>query len=77
MPFGLSGASQSFQWFIDTALRDITITLHNGQKQDVSVFAYIDDILLASSNLEIHMLELHAVFQAPHGFRLQDKPPKM
>ena len=63
MPFGLSGASQSFQCFIDTALRGITITLPNGQEHEVSVFAYIDDMLLASSNHDMHMLELHAVFQ--------------
>ena len=31
MPFGLSGASQPFQQFIDTALRGITITLPNRQ----------------------------------------------
>ena len=47
MPFGLSGASQSFQRFIDTVLRNITITLPNGQVEEVSVLAYIDDILLA------------------------------
>ena len=49
MPFGLS-ASQSFQRFIDSALHNITITLPNGEEKEVSVFADIDDILLASSN---------------------------
>ena len=63
MPFGLSGASQSFQRFIDTALSGITVTLPNGQEHEVGVFACIDYILLASSNHDIHMLELHAVFQ--------------
>ena len=52
--FGLSGASQSFQRFIDTALRNITIRLPNGQEKDFCVFAYIDDILLVSSNHETH-----------------------
>ena len=71
MVSGLCGASQSFQRFIDTALRGITITLPNGEEQDVSVFAYIDNILLVSSNHEVHMLELHAVFQHLTDFGLR------
>ena len=76
MTFGLSGASLSFQRFIDTALRGITIRLPNGQEQDVSVFAYIDDILLTSSNHEVHMLELRAVFQCLTDFDLCISPLK-
>ena len=74
MPFCLSGASQSFQRFIDTALHGITITLPNEQEKEVSVFAYIDDILLASSNHVIHMLELRAVFQRLTDFALRISP---
>ena len=50
MPFGLSGASQSFQRFIDMAIRNITIHLPNGEEKYICVFAYIDDILLLSSS---------------------------
>ena len=74
MPFGLSSASQSFQRFIDTALRNITITLPNGEEKEVSVLAFIDDILLASSSHEIYMLELHAVFQRLTDFGLCISP---
>ena len=76
MPFGLSGASQSFQRFIDTALCDIRITLPNGQEQDVSVSAYIDDILLASSNHELYMLEQRAVFRRLTDFGHRISPLK-
>ena len=54
----------------------MTITLPNGQKQDVSVFANIDDILLTSSNHEIHMLELQAVFRYLTDFGLRISPLK-
>ena len=76
MLFGLSWASQSFQRFIDTALRNITVTLPDGQKQEVTVFAYINDILLTSSNREKHMLELHALFQHLTDFGLRISPLK-
>ena len=76
MSFGFSGASQSFQPFIDTAFRGITITLPNGPEHEVSIFAYIDDILLASSNHDMHMLELRAVFQCLSDFGLRISPLK-
>ena len=76
MPFGLSGASQPFQRFIDTALHNITIRLPNGQDRDVCVFAYIDNILLTSSNHKTHMLELCAVFQRLTDFGLRISPLK-
>ena len=76
MPFGLSGASQSFQRFINTALRNITVTLPNGEEKEVTVFTYIDDILLASSNHATHMLELRAVFQRLTDFGLRISPLK-
>ena len=56
MPFGLRNASQTFQRFIDSVLRDVPAT-----------FAYIDDILVASKTPEEHHQHLHLVFQ-----RLQD-----
>ena len=76
MPFGLSGASQSFQHFLDTVLRGITITLPSRQKHEVSIFAYIYDILLASSNHMLHMHELRAVFQCLTDYGLRISPLK-
>ena len=76
MPFGLSAASQSFQRFIDTDLRNIRIHLPNGEEKDICVFAYTDDILLASSNHKTHMLELHALFQCLTDFGLRISPLK-
>ena len=62
MPFGLSGASKSFQRFIDSALRDITVTYPNGITKEITVFVYVDDILLASDSDESHLVELKALF---------------
>ena len=56
MPFGLLNASQTFQRFINSVLRDVPAT-----------FAYIDDILVASKTADEHQQHLRLVFQ-----RLQD-----
>ena len=71
MPFGLSGASQTFQRFIDTVLRDLYITLPGGKRHQITVFAYIDDILLASNNSQLHLLELEALFQRLTNYGLR------
>ena len=52
MPFGLKNAAQSFQRFIDEVLRGLHFT-----------YAYIDDVLIASSNPEEHFQHLQAVFE--------------
>ena len=64
MSFGFSGVSQSFQRFIDTALRNITVTYPNGITKEITVFAYVDDILLASDNEESRLVELKAYSHA-------------
>ena len=52
MPFGLRNAAQTFQRFLDNALRGLPF-----------VFCYIDDILISSANVEEHERHLHEVFQ--------------
>ena len=50
MPFGLRNAAQSFQRFIDQVLRGLSYT-----------YAYIDDILIASTTKEEHLTHLREV----------------
>lgn len=72
MPFGLSGAAQTFQRFITEVMRDLKKT-HNGMiPEEISVFSYIDDILVASKDEESHLEDLTAVFErlAQFGLRL-------
>lgn len=52
LPFGLQGAAQSFQRFIDNALRDLDFC-----------FAYLDDLLIASTDEKEHKNHLHLLFQ--------------
>ena len=52
MPFGLRNAAQTFQRFMDTIFRGIDFT-----------FAYIDDILIASENIEQHQQHLRTIFK--------------
>lgn len=61
MPFGLRNAGQSFQRFLDQALRPLPFC-----------FAYLDDILIASTSPEEHMSHLRALFtcMANHGLVL-------
>ena len=52
MPFGLRNAAQTFQRFIDQVLRGLD-----------GVYAYIDDILVASGTAEQHQAHLQDLFQ--------------
>ena len=76
MPFGLSGASQSFQRFNDTALHNITVTYPKGITKEITVFAYVDDILLASDNEESQLVELKALFPWLTDYGLRISPLK-
>lgn len=59
MPFGLRNAGQSFQRYISRALGDLDF-----------VFAYLDDILIASSSPEEHEEHLRIVLQRLKEFSL-------
>ncbi|CAH8500068.1 unnamed protein product [Schistosoma mattheei] len=51
MPFGLKNAAQTFQRFMDNVTRGLDF-----------VFAYIDDVLIASSSLEEHIQHVQILF---------------
>ena len=72
MSYGPSGASQSFQRFIDTVLRDLCVIDSIGISRPVTVFAYIDEILIASSDEAAHKLDLRALFVrlSEYGLRI-------
>ena len=65
MPFGLRNAAQTFQRFIDEVLRDLHFC-----------YAYIDDILIASSIPAEHQNHLIAVFQRFKEFGVIINPSK-
>nr|VZI36458.1 unnamed protein product [Spirometra erinaceieuropaei] len=52
MPFGLRNATQTFQRFIDQVLRGLDV-----------VYAYIDDLLVASSDAAEHEIHLRQLFE--------------
>ncbi|GFQ77491.1 hypothetical protein TNCT_546721 [Trichonephila clavata] len=52
MTFGLRNAAQSFQRFLDSLFRDLPFC-----------FVYIDDILIASRNLDEHISHLKEIFR--------------
>ena len=60
MTFGLRNAGQSFQRYIYRVLGDLNF-----------IFAYIDDILIASSTKEEHENHLRIVFQRLKEFSLR------
>ena len=51
MPFGLRNADQAFQRMMDSTCKELPF-----------VFAYIDDLLVASSNEQEHLTHLEALF---------------
>ncbi|BHF83023.1 hypothetical protein SprV_0802616400 [Sparganum proliferum] len=65
MPFGLRSAVQTFQMFIDRVLRGLPF-----------VYAYIDDLLVASRNAEEHKEHLALVFDCLDQFGVVINPSK-
>ncbi|BHF80463.1 hypothetical protein SprV_0702359100 [Sparganum proliferum] len=65
MPFGLRNTSQTFQRFVDRVLHGLPF-----------VYAYIDDLLVASSTAEEHMEHIAAVFDRLQQFSVVLKPSK-
>ena len=55
MPFGLRNTAQTFQRFIDHVLRGLHFC-----------YAYLDDLLVASSSPQEHLKHLRLVFQRLH-----------
>lgn len=60
MPFGLRNAAQTFQRFMHQVLYGLDF-----------VFVYLDDILVASKDLEEHKQHLHTLFQRLEEFGLK------
>nr|CDS28529.2 gag pol polyprotein [Hymenolepis microstoma] len=65
MPFGLRNAAQSFQRFMDQVFRALDF-----------VFAYIDDVLIASSNKDEHKQHLRRVFGRLQQYGITVNPEK-
>ncbi|GFT48572.1 hypothetical protein TNCV_2783541 [Trichonephila clavipes] len=65
MQFGLCNAASTFQRFID----EVTCGLK-------SVYAFIDDILIASQNVQEHTTYLRALFERLDNYGLTIKPSK-
>ena len=57
MPFGLKNSAQAFQRLMDTVCRGLDFA-----------FVYIDDILVASNNIETHKEHLRLLFQRLQEF---------
>ena len=65
MPFGLRNAAQTFQRFIDQVLRGLPF-----------VYAYIDDLLIASTSPDEHKIHLRQVFQRLNDHGMVINPAK-
>ncbi len=65
MPFGLKNAAQTFQRFIDQVLCGLTFC-----------YAYIDDVLVASTSPEEHLRHLQLVFERLQHYGIIINPQK-
>ena len=65
MPFGLRNAAQTFQRFIDEVLRGLDF-----------VYAYIDDVLIASSSEAEHLAHLDILFNRLSKYGIVINPSK-
>ena len=62
-PFGLKRSPNAFQRFIDSVLNDLRVYPGTPNERKVSIFCYIDDILIASRNEKEHLEDVEAVFK--------------
>jgi len=67
MPFGLHSAPATFQRLLDSVL---------GPELEPNVFVYLDDIIVASPDLESHLRHLREVFDRLRQASLQINPEK-
>ena len=67
MPFGLANAPATFQWLMETCLRDLNLNY---------CIIYLDDIVIFSKDLANHLMRLEAMFQKLEHARLKLKPSK-
>lgn len=65
MPYGLRNSAQTFQRFMDEVLRGIS-----------DIFVYIDDILIASTDVNHHLSTLEKVFQRLSNYGVVINPSK-
>jgi hypothetical protein len=65
MSFGLRNAAQTFQRFIDEVLRELDFC-----------YAYIDDMLVASTSEDEHEQHLHTLFQSSTEYGVSLNPAK-
>ena len=65
MQFGLCNASSTFQRFVDEVTRNLK-----------GVYAFVDDILIASKSKEDHVLHLRALFERLEYYGLSINPSK-
>ncbi|CAH2093702.1 unnamed protein product [Euphydryas editha] len=64
MPFGLKNAPATFQRLIDRFRAGASL-------QDVTILAYLDDLLVISDSFDKHLLDLRAVFDRLRVFKLR------
>lgn len=76
MPYGLCGASQVFQRFLDTALRGLKVIAEDGRERPVNIFNYVDDILISSNSETEHKEDLRALLRRLSDNSLQINPLK-
>lgn len=76
MPYGLSGAAQTFQRFITEVMRNLNKTNQDQLPEEITTFSYIDDILVASADEESHIEDLTTLFKRLSEYGLRVNPEK-
>ena len=73
MSFGLCGAAQTFQRFIDCVLRNLR---QKDSQEKITTFAYLDDIIIASDDEVSHVRDLEALFERLVQYNIKINLPK-
>ena len=67
MPFGLTGATATFQRLMDLVLAGLSLEI---------CLVYLDDIIVFSSEVSEHLRRMKAIFERLMSARLKLKPSK-
>ena len=76
MPFGLSGAAQTFQRFTTEVMRDLKKPADSLTPEEVTSFSYIADISVASVDEKSHLEDLTTLFKRLSDYGLRINPEK-
>lgn len=75
LPFGLSNSPATFCRVVSTAISGLNNLMREGRRASVA-HAYVDDLIIASADLDAHLEHINTILQALNSAKLTVNPSK-